>query len=192
METNSNFKIIRRGKKYGVIRGDGREFLPFVYDKINADYVFNFFEVIKDEKVGFVAFSGKELLPLINKVENVSINRQARMFEVKQGNYVSFFNFNGKELLPAKYSPEIITAYQNGFVIRYRGSYRYVNFADETVLSDFDSIEEISDFTQNVLRVCKDGKYGVFSLKGEELMSVKYDYVFVEHGVCRGVDTLIL
>lgn len=192
MSTNYNFKIIRRGKKFGVIRDDGRELLPFIYDKIVTDYVYNFFEAVKDGKIGFVAFSGKELLPLTNKVENVSINRQARMFEVKQGGGIAFYNFNGKELLSAKYSSDIITAYQNGFVIRHRGSYRYMNFAGEDVLSGFDGIEEIPDFTQNVLRACKDGKYGVFNLKGEELMPIKYDYVFVEHGVCRGVDTLNL
>ena len=114
------------------------------------------------------------------------------MFEVKRGAKVAFYNFNGKLILDAKYSSDVITAYCDGFVIKSGNNCRFMNLKGDIVLSGYDEIIEVPDYNQNVLKVKKDDKYGVFDLAGNEIMPVRYSYVVIKHGICKGIDTLSL
>lgn len=185
-------RVVHRKKKFGVLTADGKEFLPFVYDKIFPDDVWNFFELHKDGMVGFCAYDGTELLPLSFEAKDVSVNREARMFEVKRGYKTAFYNFNGKLILDAKHPSDAIKAYSDGFVIRFANVCRFVNLKGDTIISGYDEIYEVSDYNQNVLKVKKGCKYGVFDLAANEIMPVRYDDVRIEHGVCKGMDTVCL
>lgn len=189
---NEKLRIIRRNRKLGVLTAEGKEFLPFVYDNIFPNDIWNFFELHKDGMVGFYAYDGVELLPVSLKKEDVSINWEARMFEVKKGTKVAFYNFNGKLILDAKYSSDVIKAYYDGFVIKSGNVCRFVNLKGDVVLSGYDEIYEVPDYNQNVLKVKKDGKYGVYDLTGNEVMPVRYGYVVIKHGVCKGIDSVLL
>ena len=189
---NEKLRIIRRNRKFGVATSEGKEILPIIYDKIFPDDVWNFFELHKDGMVGFYAYDGVELLPVSFKEEDISVNWEARMFEVKKGDKVAFYNFNGKLVLDAKYSSGIIEAYSDGFVIKSGNACRFMNLKGDVVLSGYDEIYEVSDYNQNVLKVKKDDKYGVYDLTGNEIMPVRYGYIIIEHGVCKGIDTIFL
>ena len=185
-------RIVHRERKFGVITPEGQELLPFIYDMIYADDVCKFFEVHKGGKIGIYAYDGTELLPVSFKEEDFSTNWEAKMFEVKRGAKVAFYNFNGKLILDAKYSSDVITAYCDGFVIKSGNNCRFMNLKGDIVLSGYDEIKEVPDYNQNVLKVKKDDKYGVFDLAGNEIMPVRYSYVVIKHGIYKGIDTLSL
>ncbi|MBE6444447.1 MAG: hypothetical protein E7019_00095 [Alphaproteobacteria bacterium] len=188
---SKRLKVVRRNKKFGVLTADGKEFLPFVYDKIFRDDVYDFFELHQNGMVSFCAYDGVEIL-IPTKEEDVYVNRQARMFEIKHKTKLLFYNFNGKKVLDEKYSSETIEAFRDGFVILSGDFCRFVNLKGEVVLSGFDQIYEVLDYNQNVLIVKKNGKYGVYDLAGNKIMPVRYDRIEINHGVCKGIDTVHL
>ena len=98
---NDSLLIVTKGKQVGLIRKDGRAFLPIAYETISAIYQEPLFKVTRKEKEGLVDANGKEILPPV--FDYISYRERTGLLEVSKDGKKGIADTNGKMRIPMKY-----------------------------------------------------------------------------------------
>lgn len=128
------------------------------------------------------------------------ITKDYQYFALYSQNKWGVINQDGEEVIIPSYQEMIVipNKEKDVFICTYdideeMGTYKTkaINSKNEEILTDYDQIEAIDNidkngnswYEKNILKVCKDGKYGLIDLNGKELLPTEYDTITVLDGI---------
>ena len=174
---NEGVALVEINYKYGFINNKGKEIVPCTYD-VAQDFQEGLALVIKNRKCGFINSQGKLVVPLIYDYANDFHDGLAVVG--KNDNY-GIINKNGDEVMPCSlylnsHYNFLFSDFNNG-VASFYTSYPekksgIVNSKGEVKFLTYDIIEAFHD---GYAAVCCNDKWGFVNIKGEEVVSCKYD-----------------
>ena len=166
-------KVSNKGK-FGFINSKGDKIIPCIYDHVA--FVLGDLLEIKDEsrfrtycqdsllqvksnnKYGLINLEGKEIIPC--KYDELTIfDWEEKLLQVKLDSKYGLINLEGKEIIPCKYDEEL----------------RIFDWNKEFILEDNNYFRRVAKIGKVQVRL--DNKYGLINLKGEEILSCKYDSI---------------
>ena len=189
------FTIFESGK-YGVIDGTGKIIINSIYDEMiiipnNEKPVFictydvdvntgSYKTKVLNEKAQEILTKYDNITPLENSENNrVWYENNVLRFE-KDGKY-GLIDFNGKEILPAEYSNIYsLAGVQKSIVIEKDGLKGVVNSALGNIVVDceYNDVLALEENTaDNGYIVLRDGKYGILSGTGKEIIPCNYQEI---------------
>ena len=132
--------------------------------------------------------------------ERKEITKDYEYFALYAQNKWGVINQDGEEVIQPSYQEMIVIPdkTKDVFICTYNvneetGTYqtKVINSKNEEILTGYDQIEALDNidensnvwYEENVLRVEKDGKYGLIDLLGKELLPVEYDEITVLEGI---------
>ena len=132
--------------------------------------------------------------------ERKEITKDYEYFALYAQNKWGVINQDGEEVIQPSYQEMIVIPdkTKDVFICTYNvneetGTYqtKAINSKNEEILTGYDQIETLDNidensnvwYEENVLRVEKDGKYGLIDLLGKELLPVEYDEIIVLEGI---------
>ena len=132
--------------------------------------------------------------------ERKEITKDYEYFALYAQNKWGVINQDGEEVIQPSYQEMIVIPdkTKDVFICTYNvneetGTYqtKVINSKNEEILTGYDQIEALDNIDENsnvwyeeiVLRVEKDGKYGLIDLLGKELLPVEYDEITVLEGI---------
>ena len=132
--------------------------------------------------------------------ERKEITKDYEYFALYAQNKWGVINQDGEEVIQPSYQEMIVIPdkTKDVFICTYNvneetGTYqtKAINSKNEEILTGYDQIEALDNmdensnvwYEENVLRVEKDGKYGLIDLLGKELLPVEYDEITVLEGI---------
>ena len=132
--------------------------------------------------------------------ERKEITKDYEYFALYAQNKWGVINQEGEEVIQPSYQEMIVIPdkTKDVFICTYNvneetGTYqtKVINSKNEEILTGYDQIEALDNidensnvwYEENVLRVEKDGKYGLIDLLGKELLPVEYDEITVLEGI---------
>lgn len=147
--------------KYGFIDKDGKEKIPFVYDKATSfSEGLAYFQI--DNTYGFINQEGEEVILL--DCDSISSFKEG-LAKVRKGIYTGVIGIDCKEIIPAEYDYVQI----GEIYIKTRKD------DTETIPPTYDSI---GTFHEGYARVDLDDKYGLIDKKGNMVIPIgEYDYI---------------
>ncbi len=189
------FTVYESGK-YGVIDGTGKNIIQSIYDESiiipnSSKPVFICVYDVNEEngsyKTKILNETGKEILKQYNNVtplensdnNNIWYEDNILRFE-KDGKY-GLIDFSGKEIVPAEYTNiYALSGVQKSIVIEKDNLKGIVNSSLGMIVveANYNDIETLnSDNSDNGYIVNKDGKYGVLSGTGKEILACNYNEI---------------
>lgn len=132
--------------------------------------------------------------------ERKEITKDYEYFALYAQNKWGVINQDGEEVIQPSYQEMIVIPdkTKDVFICTYNvneetGTYqtKAINSKNEEILTGYDQIEALDNmdensnvwYEENVLRVEKDGKYGLIDLLGKELLPIEYDEITVLEGI---------
>ncbi len=132
--------------------------------------------------------------------ERKEITKDYEYFALYAQNKWGVINQDGEEVIQPSYQEMIVIPdkTKDVFICTYNvneetGTYqtKAINSKNEEILTEYDQIEALDNidensnvwYEENVLRVEKDGKYGLIDLLGKEVLPVEYDEITVLEGI---------
>ena len=132
--------------------------------------------------------------------ERKEITKDYEYFALYAQNKWGVINQDGEEVIQPSYQEMIVIPdkTKDVFICTYNvneetGTYqtKAINSKNEDILTEYDQIEALDNidensnvwYEENVLRVEKDGKYGLIDLLGKEVLPVEYDEITVLEGI---------
>ncbi len=193
--TNANFMyaISSTNGKWGSINMQGKTIIPFEYDKIIAPQEeYNDLngqaKVIKNKRYGLVSFlTGNVITPPVYDqdfyFEETMWGMTAIVYKNKKA---GMLNSKGIEFVPCKYDvgkkPFTDLDYNYFMLARQNNKVGVIDTAGhELVHCQYDEIK-MSDAMGEVFEIKKNGKYGLCSLDGNEIIAPLYDKIFYLEG----------
>jgi uncharacterized protein YqkB len=187
LDTKTDFKngvaIVSLNKKYGLIDKNVHFVLPYKYDNIENFY--NGFAIVSlNGKCGQINSKGVEKVPCkYDKVFLLEKGRTLALRDNKQG-YVDTL---GIEIVPVKYD-EIYGFNDNIIIVKLNGKFGLVDLQSGTELISpkYDLLTKLKgDYaksnnggTPNADNIVIDGKWGLVSSSGKEIIPPKYNYIY--------------
>ena len=181
------YVVINNNDKYGVIDNNGKEIIGCKYDKL----LFNenareFFVTNTYSKVGIVLANGTNKIDI--KYDEIT-NIDKDLYLVKMDNKYGVIDKNGILKVNNSYENIKILDKELGlFIVKYNGKYGVVNDSDtriiyweydeigiDNTLFKSDNIENKYLLLDNLIPVRKDKRWGLFNVKGEEVIPCEYD-----------------
>jgi len=182
---NNSMLVVTKDKKKGVVDSNGKTIVPVRYDDVELGregqncgglvVVVNNLEK-RSEKV----ISREHVYGLYNK-DGVQIVPMDKYDKIKIGD--DDYGFEGMaEVLIFNGETKFIDAYdglffEKGTVMEHRGTKCGVRLVDGTVLDSYDGIEVERG---GLIEVQKDRRKGVLNKKGEVIVPIKYNDVYIE------------
>lgn len=171
--------VARKGSKWGCIDKQGRMVVPCEMDCFYS-LDLNFITMKKDGKAGVVGKNG--IIVPFEYDEIFSVGR----FDIKWGicpvkdGKVGLMDMNGKSIFTCEFDEVKQDNIYCNFIIRIRkngkwGCYHWNN-RQWVIPAQYDEIGESSS-DMDLVSASKDGKWGYITLKGQEVIPLKYDYV---------------
>ena len=141
---------------------------------------------------------------ILDKDEEIGKIESDTYFVVFKDNKWGVINAKGNEIIAPSYQEMIIIPDQKQdiFLCTYDVNYetgeyktKVLNSKNEEILTGFEKIEAIQNFDENnniwyeenVLRVQKEGKYGLINFKGEELLPCEYQEISAIEGIKNAI-----
>lgn len=164
----------RKGDSWGFSTKDKNMIIPVVYD--NAwPFKNGVAKVEMKGKQGIIDTTGKIVIPLkyesCNQVDDYIIVRKKKIFSKKIKSGV--VDLNDKIVIPIKYNS--VYRHHNGYwqvsIDKKKGIIRPKS--EIVIPIEFDNILKTN--LSDILRVKKDGKWGLFTLDGKQLTALKYE-----------------
>lgn len=132
--------------------------------------------------------------------EREEITKDYEYFALYSQNKWGIINQEGEVVIQPSYEEMIVIPYKTKdvFICIYNvneetGTYqtKAINSKDETILTGYEQIEALDNidknsnvwYEENVLRIKKNGKYGLIDLNGKELLPAEYDEITVLEGI---------
>jgi len=168
---------VRKDGKAGIIDKKGTVLIPFEYETlINYSNSKNYAVATKKEGsktlYGLVSLQNKIIIPL----EYETVILDSNLVVVKKNSKFGLMDLTGKTLLPAEYTE--LTSYAKDRVLRAEkdGKYGYIDPAGKWLFEKIKSVYTLYGCWNGLISCRVSGKYGYLDLKGEEVITTKYDY----------------
>jgi len=195
-----NFAFAKLKDKWGLIDLQGKVALPFAFDKIIYDETYfgveQIITVVKNNKYGMVSrTSGKIVVECIYD-KGFTFNdglfyQLGTVSVVYRNKKAGLLNEKGVEVVPCIYDggKEPFTTLDEFFLLVKQNNKTGVldTVGHQLLPCQFDKVE-ISDSMSEAFVVKKDGKYGLYSFSGKEMIAPIYDAPFYfegEYGVAK-------
>lgn len=163
--------IMRLKGKWGVINSEGKEIIPFIYDKM--DYFDKKLLVKATNKMGVISVDGRQIIPL--SFDEVILNYEEGLLLARKNIRWGLMDKNGKEIIPFEYdSIEPVL----GKIIASKGGKKGVfNKKGKMIVPLEYDVIKAPDFMSGTYSVCKDGKWGVLNKDGKSITQLEYDKI---------------
>lgn len=170
-------KVISRNKEtgdtyyaQGILDKNGKEIVPAIYDDVTQIYN-GWFQVKKNDKVGFFDSTAKEVIPVKYDYGNSCGDFFILELDKKEGIY----GLDGKEIIPIKYD-DVIYCFGDLKAVKLNGKAGFIDLNDKVKIPfKYDDI--VSGFLGGFAGVKLNGKIGYVNEKGVEVIPLKYDEV---------------
>lgn len=140
------------------------------------------------------------LVKLLTKAKNTKPLEMTNYFALYQDQKWGILGSNGEIIIEPMYQemPIVIDKEKDIFLCTYdldeeQGTYKtkVVNKENEEIFTNYDKVEALENYDEagnvwyeeNVLKVQKDGKWGLIDLKGKEILKSEYDSIIALKGV---------
>lgn len=160
---NSNFSIVEKNEKYGIVDSTGKVMVPFKYDGID-----------------YLDFRGKYYAN--NQADTYkSVNR----FSVRIGDKYGVIDEGGNIIIPCQYDDTQV--FNNGMIaLEQNNENSLADHNGRIITKDkYDDITQVGDF----FAFEKNNKYGFLNEKGEEVIRPVYDYITLYYNDIFNSDT---
>lgn len=189
-ESSVEFKLFIKGitialknEYWGVIDEQGKEILPFEYERLSL-LDNGWLIAVKDGKEGVIDHQGKVIIPF--EYESLSYAEGVFMMDKRLPDeqsiknnatvrYSGILDSQGKELIPPQYDYVTPLPGAKNYTVYTKGSYRLFDAAGKA-LSDA-TWDYIGEGLDGMLEVSKNNRWGYINEKGEVLIKPQYDYV---------------
>ena len=161
------------------------------------------------QKVLAVIIAVAVLIMFIFIIKNVfkereTINKEYEYFALYSANKWGVINQEGKEVIAPSYQEMIVIPNKSKdvFICTYNineetGEYqtKAINGKNEEMLTGYEQIEAIENidendnvwYEENILKIKKNGKYGLIDLTGKELLPAEYDEIVALRGIANSI-----
>lgn len=174
----NNILKVQKDNKWGIIDNQGKEIVPVEYDSISAlKGIKNALLVQKDGKYGIIDDEGKIIID--TKYEEISNlgkdNKEGYIVKDETGLY-GIIDYSKNSVLENKYQ-EIEKVYGNDlYVVSQDGKQKLIRKSGEEILTKgFEQITAILKEKDKGVIYISNGKYGIMSLDGTNILKAQYD-----------------
>ena len=136
--------------------------------------------------------------------ERKEVTKNYKYFTLYAKNKWGIINQDGEEIIQPSYQEMIIIPNEEKdvFICTYdvndeTGTYqtKAINSKNEEILTGYEQIEALQNidknnntwYEENILRIKKDGKYGLIDLNGKELLTAEYDEITLLDGIQNSI-----
>lgn len=181
-DEHSKIIIARLGSKMYYLNLDGSKFISSTFEyfpkALNTAHFYNGNAIFyKNGKFGIINSKGKILL----KPTFTALGKVSNAVPVTKNGIWGFMDITGKIILDYNFI-SINEFYDLGFIVEFDGLLGLLGNDLKPVLSmNHESIKRISE---NYLVAKKDGKYGVYSVAGEQVVPFNFDLIQLHDSDC--------
>ena len=198
-DLDGNLFVANKKNKIGLIDYNGKQTIPFIYDKLYKEHSvprISGFIAKKDGLYGFVSTKNEIIQPF--KYNSIYALKGGYPVYIDQNNKVGIFDKDGKIMIPFDYDAIYSTWYNN------HHSKEFPRDIDIFIVEKGEKIGTIDDKNNVIIPIIYDGlsgwveygpeahfvknndKYGIISHKGKIIIPIEYDYVGLpKSGVIR-------
>lgn len=198
-----NLAKVKKNEKWGFINRLGAEVVPPKYDGIAIFTFMDYLEPFEDcglitvklnKKYGVIDYKGREVLPIAYDDFNSGING---LIPAKKDGKWGLINCDKKQIIAHKYDHlsflDVLSKSNTMLVAGLSGNHGVITTASEVIVPlQFKRI----DFSEGVILVQKENKWGIYSTKGQALVMPKFDnQPYFNNGIAKvkiaGKDALV-
>ena len=179
VDTPYDYRVIKRDGRYGFVNYLGSEITPQYQNAREGRFSEGLEAVVKNDKVGFIDKQGNVKIPFKFYYSEYQFNFYSSQFGVFSDGLAAmvkeakwgFIDNNGNVIIPYEY--DWVGCFHNGAAVVGKGNVRGMIDKHNKVILPFDF--EIGVATGDVFVMRKDGKWGVYSPKGECITPCQFD-----------------
>lgn len=189
----SNYAIVEKNGKFGVINKSGKTVIYFSFDEIE-ELDNGYFIVKREDKYGVINIAGNYVLKcLYDDIKNFDED----LIAAKKDNLYGFYDKSGKLIIPHKYLDAYSFKYNTGIVSYQKDQYQFIDRADNKIGSTV--FEWIEPFKSNITRVRSETGFGLADKSGKIILNPEYQliipladssYLLVKENKCGFADRL--
>lgn len=182
----NGISVVKKGKKYGAVDKNGKTVIPFKYDEMLNNELYNdnqgkYIIACKNDKYGLLDSKGKVVLPLkYNGIKNAGKDKSGlAYYKVWKNNKVGFVNENLKEITKVKYD-NAGNFYGNLAIVEKKEKLGAINNLGKEVVpvkyqGEIESYYGLSVWNNGeYLALMKKGYFGLLDKTGKEITPFKY------------------
>lgn len=184
LHDRTDFFIIKKDAKFGLINSSNQLILPLIYDSIERPHLSNYFFISKNNLFGIVTSDGFLTVPIYYEHIEYDWKKQKSgdedCFIVQKNNKLGSINFHNQTIIPIEYD-----GISNW--VEYGPDAHYVKKGDHYGIIDYDSGKLIIPVVydgivsrEEVIEIKMKGRYGIVSWKNEEIIPCIYDRLYVD------------
>lgn len=170
--------LVQKDGKYGFIDGNKQEVVPCVYDSAH-DFENGVAEVRKDGKAGYIDKKGNIIIPCAYDIIYAYNDSNESFAIVQVGNKYGCIDMKtGNEIMKCKYDL-IYYALEGRFIFEKAGKLGLFDMNTNVELKFNYSLEldwYFRNFSEGMMAVTYNNKWGYINTKGEEIIPCIYDY----------------
>lgn len=187
----TNILKYKKDNKYGILTIDGNQVTDAIYDSIEVlKYKDDVIKVSVNNKYGLIKIDGEKIVNTeydnitadgyYNEKTNYEFAGYIVSTKTNEGYRFGYINNKGKVLLEDKYNQisrinEIIDD-DNVYLLSYQNGQAGLNRNSQTIINnEYEDIEY--DNTNGLVSIQKSNKYGIYNMKGEEILPIQYDSI---------------
>lgn len=183
IETPYDYQVVEQDGKYGYVNYLGEE-IPCQYQNARNYYSEGLAAVVKDNKIGFIDEHGTVKIPFNYYYSEFSFNflmKKLGIFSdglaamINRDNKLGYIDKNGNTVIPFIYNDASCFHQGVALVGKYidgQGRYGLID-KNNSVILPFEF--EVGLYIDGAFEMCQNGKWGIYSLKGECLAPCQYE-----------------
>ncbi len=170
-QMKDDLALVMIDDKWGFVDRTGKEVIPLVYDYAGS-FSYGMAWVLKGKNYGFINTNGKEIVPIIyDGAKDFSDGIAA----VKRGSKWGFIDQTGKVVIPFEYTDVSQYDVKSRLIqVVKNGKYGFINKEGRETMGAIE-YDNAQMFSNGLAAVLKDDKWGFINLKGELVISHKYE-----------------
>jgi len=161
----NNYAAVKKGNKWGFISLQGKEIVA-EYDSVGSFFA-SIALVKKGNKYGYIDTTGKIVIPIT--FDDARSNYDGGILRIKKNNKWGYITTEGEIVIPCSYDQVWLNAYEviTESRMRYRG--------DRLTVVKLNGNYAFGDFSENLVGVKKNAKWGFINKEGETIIPFIYD-----------------
>lgn len=179
---DSEFYIVKNGKKFGFIDKSGKEVIPLIYDKVVFNINEDLIPALKDGKWGFINRENETKIPF--EYDDATAFSNGLAF-VKKGENYGCINTKNKIKVEFNLKKTKYPFFTNDLALfEENGKYGFINKKGEIKIPAI--YDKAFPFVNELAYVEMDGKVGYINEKGKEIIPIRYKQLWFENdGIIR-------
>ena len=180
----TDFSIIRKTDKFGLINDKNQLLLPIEFDTIERPRLADYFFITKNRLIGVVTSGGILTVPVYYEHIEYDWKEQKSAeedcFIVQKNRKLGSIDFHNKTIIPIEYDgiSNWVEYGPEAHFVKKGTKYGIIDYNTGKLIIpvEYDGI----DVHRGVIEIKKNNRYGVVSWKNEEIIPCTYDRLFVD------------